>query len=211
MNQATVINNSLYLVTDETVALEKLLDVVKQAITGGVSVVQLREKESTGQMFYQKALALKQLLSSHPVLLIINDRIDVALAIDADGVHIGQDDLPAAQVRKIIPESMILGVSAQTVEQAQDAEKNGADYLGSGAVFPTNTKKDTDHLPLDTLRDIVQSVSIPVVAIGGITTENINKLANSGVSGISVVSAIFQADDPLRAAQLLKNQILNFS
>lgn len=190
----------LYLVTDELTAMEELLAIVEESVKGGVTVVQLREKQTEGRLFFEKAKALKNLLTKYEVPLIINDRVDIALAVEANGIHIGQKDLPLAVVKKMIPPSMIVGVSVQTIEQARKAEKEGADYIGVGAVFPTNTKSDAIEMPLETLRIIIQSVSIPAVAIGGITLENVFQLKDTGIAGIAVVSAIMKAEHPKKAA-----------
>lgn len=199
------IDYQLYLVTDEQTPEEELLPIVEKAVLGGVTAVQLREKHSEGKFFFEKAIKLKQLLVKFNVPLIINDRVDIALAVNAEGIHIGQKDLPLVEVKKIIPKSMIVGVSVQTEEQALVAQKEGADYIGVGTVFPTTTKPDAITMSFATLRKIVQAVHIPTVAIGGISLENVHQLSNVGVSGISVVSAIMKADDPKSAAQRLRN------
>ncbi|OJH19281.1 thiamine-phosphate diphosphorylase [Bacillus obstructivus] len=199
------IDYKLYLVTDEQTSEEELLPIVEKAVLGGVTAVQLREKHSEGKIFFEKAIKLKQLLAKFDVPLIINDRVDIALAVNAEGIHIGQKDLPLVEVKKIIPNSMIVGVSVQTEEQALVAQKEGADYIGVGTVFPTTTKPDAITMSFATLRKIVQAIHIPAVAIGGISLENVHQLSNVGVSGISVVSAIMKADDPKSAAQMLRN------
>jgi thiamine-phosphate pyrophosphorylase len=196
---------SLYLVTDETMELEELLDKVESAIQGGVTMVQLREKQASGKIFLKKALALKKLTEKYRIPLIINDRVDIALAVEADGVHVGQSDLPASFVRKIVPSHMFVGVSCSTVEEAKQAEKQGADYLGVGAVFPTNSKKDAELLEKGMLEKIVENTSLPVVAIGGINKENVKLINHVGIEGIAVVSAILSSRDPKRAAEQLKN------
>lgn len=201
-------NRSLYLVTEESVPLKTLNDIIQKAIAGGVDVVQLREKSSSGKLFYDKALAVKQLLSETGVPLIINDRVDVALAIGAEGVHLGQSDLPLLVVKKIIPETMIVGISAATLEEALEAESNGADYIGVGALFSTSSKLDAKVLPKGMLEDICRQVSIPVIAIGGLTADRIKTISNSGISGVAVVSAIMQAADPEQAAKSLKNLLI---
>lgn len=196
------VNYNLYFVTDESVPLDKLLFIVEEAVKGGVSVVQLREKQSSGKSFFEKARYLKQLLQKYNVPLIINDRVDIALAVEADGVHIGQSDLPLKSVRKIVPSNMIVGVSVSTVEQAIEAERNGANYIGVGAVFPTNTKEDAKVLPEGMLEQIIQNIKIPAVAIGGIKIDNLSKIAVTGVDGIAVVSGIMKAKNPKDAATL---------
>ncbi|MGG1290241.1 thiamine phosphate synthase [Bacillus smithii] len=196
---------SLYLVTSESMELEELLNKVEAAIQGGVTMVQLREKQSSGKLFLKKALALKSLTEKYEIPLVINDRVDIALAAGADGVHVGQSDLPAAYVKKIVPPSMFVGVSCSTVEEAKEAEKQGADYLGVGAVFPTNSKKDAERLEKGMLESIVESVNIPVVAIGGINLENVQQLSHTGIDGIAVVSAILSNNNPKLAAEMLKS------
>ena len=150
------------------------------------------------------ALKVKEITSRYDVPLLINDRIDIALAVDSEGVHIGQDDMPAGIAREIIGEDKILGVSASTVEEAKKAEIDSADYIGSGAVFPTATKDDADSVSKEELKEIVDSIDIPVVAIGGITVENAHTLKASGIAGFSVVSAIMSAEDPKEASEKLK-------
>lgn len=196
--------DGLYLVTEESTPIELLLEIVEKAVKGGVTIVQLREKQSTGKAFYEKAKKLKELLDRYDVPLMINDRIDIALAIGASGVHIGQNDLPLHVVRKMLPSSMKIGISVSTVEQAQEAEKDGSDYIGVGAVFPTKTKKDARVLPAGRLVEIIESVNIPAFAIGGINLDNIHTLKNQGLAGVSVVSAIMNAKRPELAASLLK-------
>lgn len=199
------IDYSVYLVTDRRNKTdEEFLNIIEEAIKGGTTVVQLREKTASTKEFYELALKVKEITSRYDVPLLINDRIDIALAVDSEGVHIGQDDMPADIAREIIGEDMILGVSASTVEEAKKAEKDSADYIGSGAVFPTATKDDADSVSKDELKEIVDSIDIPVVAIGGITVENASTLKDSGIDGFSVVSAIMSADDPREASRKLK-------
>lgn len=192
---------TLYLVTEESVPVDSLLTVVEQAIKGGVTTVQLREKNSDGKEFYEKATMLKELLDRYDVPLIINDRIDIAIAVNAAGVHIGQSDLPLSVVKKLVPSSFIIGVSVATLEEAKNAERDGATYLGVGSVFPTGTKSDAKLLPDGVLKDITQNVSIPVVAIGGISLDNVATLQNHGIDGVAVVSAIMKATNPTLAAE----------
>ena len=195
----------LYLVTDREQSLGRNLEeVVSEAVKGGVSIVQLREKHASTGEFLDLALRLREILKPYDVPLIINDRIDIALAVDSDGVHLGQDDMPADVARKIIGDKKILGVSAATVKEAKKAQIDGADYIGSGAVFPTSTKDDADSVSKEELIDIVGSIDIPVVAIGGITLENASLLKDTGISGFSVVSAIMSADNPKDASSKLK-------
>ncbi|WP_298537574.1 thiamine phosphate synthase [uncultured Methanobrevibacter sp.] len=199
------IDYSVYLVTDRRNKTdEEFLNIIEEAIKGGTTVVQLREKTASTKEFYDLALRVKEITSRYGVPLLINDRIDIALAVDSEGVHIGQDDMPADIAREIIGEDKILGVSASTVEEAKKAEKDSADYIGSGAVFPTATKDDADSVSKEELKEIVDSIDIPVVAIGGITVENANTLKGSGIAGFSVVSAIMSAEDPKEASKKLK-------
>ena len=199
------IDYSVYLVTDRRNKTdEEFLNIIEEAIKGGTTVVQLREKTASTKEFYELALKVKEITSRYDVPLLINDRVDIALAVDSEGVHIGQDDMPADIAREIIGEDKILGVSASTVEEAKKAEKDSADYIGSGAVFPTATKDDADSVSKEELKEIVDSIDIPVVAIGGITVENANTLKGSGIAGFSVVSAIMSAEDPKVASKKLK-------
>lgn len=196
---------SLYLVTDPDAGKERTVqEVVEKAISGGVTMVQMREKEGdTGQLL-EKAKKLKEILAENGIPFIIDDRIDIMLAVDADGVHVGQSDMPCVIARKLIGKDKILGISVHTVEEAMKAEKEGADYLGVGAIFSTKTKKDADAVSLETLKKIVESASIPVVAIGGIQAKNVMRLQGSGIHGIAVVSAIMKAEDPMENAKVLK-------
>lgn len=199
------IDYSVYLVTDHRNKTdEEFLKIIEEAIKGGTSIVQLREKTASTKDFYQLALKVKEITSKYDVPLLINDRIDIAIAVDSEGVHIGQDDMPADIARKIIGENKILGVSASTVEEAKKAQEDGADYIGSGAVFPTATKDDADSVSKEELKEIVDSIDIPVVAIGGITLENAESLKDTGIAGFSVVSAIMSADNPKEASQKLR-------
>ena len=199
------IDYSVYLVTDRRNKTdEEFLNIIEEAIKGGTNIVQLREKDASTKEFYDLALRVKEITSKYGVPLLINDRIDIALAVDSEGVHIGQDDMPADIAREIIGEDKILGVSASTVEEAKKAEMDSADYIGSGAVFPTATKDDADSVSKDELKEIVDSIDIPVVAIGGITVKNASTLKGSGIAGFSVVSAIMSAEDPKEASKKLK-------
>lgn len=197
----------LYLVTEEATPIENLLHIVEEAVKGGVTIVQLREKESSGKVFFEKATKLKKLLARYNIPLIINDRIDVALAVNAEGVHIGQSDLPLTDVRKIIPESMIVGVSVSSVEEAKIAEKNGATYIGVGACFPTTSKSDAKILTEGMLEAIMKEVSIPVVAIGGIKLNNISDLLDLKMAGYAIVSAIMKAQNPATTAREFRKVI----
>ena len=199
------IDYSVYLVTDRRNKTdEEFLNIIEEAIKGGTTIVQLREKTASTKEFYDLALKVKEITSRYDVPLLINDRIDIALAVDSEGVHIGQDDMPAGIAREIIGEDKILGVSASTKKKKKKAEIDSADYIGSGAVFPTATKDDADSVSEEELKEIVDSIDIPVVAIGGITIENAHTLKASGIAGFSVVSAIMSAEDPKEASEKLK-------
>ncbi|MCI6993683.1 MAG: thiamine phosphate synthase [Methanobrevibacter sp.] len=199
------IDLSLYLVTDKSDDVEKFLKTIEEAIKGGVSVVQIREKTAETLDFYNLALKVKEITTKYNVPLIINDRVDIALAIDADGVHVGQSDMPCEVTRKLIGTDKILGVSAATITEAKKAQKDGADYIGTGAVFPTATKDDAPSITKQNLKEIVESIDIPVVAIGGINNDNASELTDTGIAGLSVVSAIMSADDPKKASEELLN------
>ena len=199
------IDLSLYLVTDNSDDVEKFLNTIEEAIKGGVSVVQIREKTADTLEFYNLALQVKEITTKYNVPLIINDRVDVALAIDADGVHVGQSDMPCDITRKLIGEDKILGVSAATIEEAKKAERDGADYIGTGAVFPTKTKDDAPSITKENLKEITESINIPTVAIGGITLENASQLKDTGIAGLSVVSAIMSSDNPKKSSEELLN------
>lgn len=196
---------SLYLVTDKSDDVEKFLKTIEEAIKGGVSVVQIREKTADTLDFYNLALKVKKITTKYNVPLIINDRVDVALAIDADGVHVGQSDMPCDVTRKLVGPNKIVGVSAATIDEAKKAEKDGADYIGTGAVFPTSTKDDAPKITKKELKEIVDSINIPVVAIGGITIDNASELIDTGIAGLSVVSAIMSSDDPKKSSEKLLN------
>lgn len=196
---------SLYLVTDSGLLGGKdLAATVEQAIQGGVTMVQIREKHLSSREFFQVALAIKAVADKYKVPLIVNDRSDIALAVDAAGLHIGQDDLPLTEARKLLGPDKIIGVSAATLEEALLAQNQGADYLGVGAIFPTNTKDDADSVSLAQLQDIKANVKIPIVAIGGINGNNIQSVIETGVDGAAVVSAIIAAADPGAAASKLQ-------
>lgn len=197
----------LYLVTDRHwLKAHSLYEDVEAAINGGVTCVQLREKHLNHQLFVQEAKELKELCNQNQIPLIINDNVEVMLEVDADGIHVGQSDMQAQDVRKLIGSDKVLGVSVQTVEQAITAQNAGADYLGVGAVFPTGTKDDAIEVDLATLQDIYQHVDIPIVAIGGINQENLLQLKGSGIDGIAVVSAIMAAEDIIEATKQLKER-----
>lgn len=186
----------LYVVTDRTwLGENSLSSQVEEIIKAGATFIQLREKNLSFEQFVAEAEEIKRITDKYRVPFVINDDIQVALKVNADGVHVGQSDMRAQDVRKLIGPDKILGVSAQRVEQAVEAEKNGADYLGVGAVFNTSTKLDADSVSYETLQEICNSVSIPVVAIGGINKNNVPRLQGSGIDGVAVVSAIFAQND----------------
>ena len=196
----------LYAVTDrQWLSGETLYDQVKKALDGGATFVQLREKNLDHENFLAEALEIQKLCRSYGVPFVINDDVGIAKDIDADGVHVGQSDMEAMDVRKILGPDKILGVSAQTVEQALIAEKHGADYLG--AVFTTGSKDDADDVSHEMLKAICEAVSIPVIAIGGITKDNVGELAGSGICGVAVISAIFGQKDIKRATEELKTSV----
>lgn len=191
----------LYAVTDRAwIGKQSLYEQVEYALKGGVTCVQLREKELSFDDFLKEAFEIKELCKKYNVPFFINDNVEIAIACKADGIHVGQNDMQAQNVRQLIGDNMILGVSAQTVEQALLAEKQGADYLGVGAVFTTSTKQDADYVPYDELKKICNTVNIPVVAIGGIYKHNIMELSNSGVDGVALVSAIFAQENIEKAS-----------
>ncbi len=194
----------LYAVTDRTWLGEKtLVQAVEESLKGGVTMVQLREKHLDEETFRREALDLQALCRRYGVPFLINDDVELAAAVNADGVHVGQHDMEAGQVRAKIGPDKLLGVSAQTVEQALKAQAAGADYLGVGAVFPTGTKDDADAVSYNTLKAICEAVDIPVVAIGGIGAHNVGQLVGSGICGIAVVSAIYAQPDIQQAARTL--------
>ena len=196
---------SLYFITDSTnYSEEEFLSRVEQALRGGVTLLQLREKSKSTREYLELAEKVHELTKRYGVPLVIDDRVDVALAIDAEGVHVGASDLPVAIARKLMGEDKIVGATAKTVPWAMEAWEQGADYLGVGAIYPTTTKVKTVLTSTDTLRDICNTVPIPVNAIGGLNRDNIDILAGIPVAGICVVSAIMKADDPKKAAAELK-------
>jgi len=203
------IDYSLYLVTDRGLARGRsTLDIVTAAVSGGVTCVQLREKDCSTLEFIEQALAIKNFLKAREVPLIINDRLDVALAVAADGVHLGQSDMPLEMARKIAGRSMLIGISAESVQDAVESEKGGADYLGVSPIYATPTKSDTaPPLGIKGLREIRKAVKLPLVGIGGLTRENSADVIRNGADGVAVVSAIVAADDPEAAAKALKHVI----
>ena len=186
----------LYLVTNRYQdSLESFLEKIETACRSGVTIVQLREKNLTTNQYYQLAKQVKEITDAYQVPLIIDDRLDVCLAVDAAGLHIGDDELPVSVARKVLGPEKILGVTAKTVKRALEAEEGGADYLGTGAIFPTTTKENAPITLISTLKTICQRVDIPVVAIGGLTSENIEQLIDTGIAGVAVVRDLMQAED----------------
>lgn len=205
------VNYSLYLVTERSLLQNiELEQAVEEAILGGTTLVQLREKNISTMEFYKIAVNIKKITDQYNVPLIIDDRLDIALAVDAAGIHVGQSDMPCDIARKLVGKDKIVGVSAGSVEEALKAQKDGADYLGVGAVFPTGTKKDATDVSIETLKEIVEKVNIPVVAIGGVSADNVDKLADTGIDGISVISAILGKKDVRKAAKELKEAVEKF-
>ena len=197
----------LYAVTDRHwLNGQTLYEQVEEALKGGATFIQLREKDLTEEEFLEEAKKIQQLCKKYGVPFIINDNVKLAKEIDADGVHVGQSDMEALDVRAQLGEDKIIGVSARTVEQALLAEKHGADYLGVGAVFPTSSKDDAQEVDYETLKAICQAVRIPVIAIGGINAQNVDRLKGSGICGVAVISAIFAQEDIKEAAKELKNR-----
>ena len=186
----------LYLVTNRYQdSVESFLEKVETACRSGVTIVQLREKNLTTNQYYQLAKQVKEITDAYQVPLIIDDRLDVCLAVDAAGLHIGDDELPVSVARQVLGPDKILGVTAKTVERALEAEESGADYLGTGAIFPTTTKENAPITLISTLKTICQRVAIPVVAIGGLTSENIDQLIGTGIAGVAVVRDLMQSED----------------
>ena len=186
----------LYLVTNRYQdSVERFLEKVETACRSGVTIVQLREKNITTNQYYQLAKQVKEITDTYQVPLIIDDRLDICLAVDAAGLHIGDDELPVSVARQVLGPEKILGVTAKTVKRALEAEEGGADYLGTGAIFPTTTKENAPITLISTLKTICQRVAIPVVAIGGLTSENIDQLIGTGIAGVAVVRDLMQAED----------------
>lgn len=207
MSKAKV-DYSLYLVTDRALLGERNLEEsIELAIQGGVTLVQLREKSVSTLKFLQLAIRVKEITSHYHIPLIINDRLDIALAVDADGLHVGQDDLPLLKARELFP-NKIIGVSVSTLAEALLAQQQGADYLGVGAVFSTTTKTDAPQVSLDQLELIKKSVTVPVVAIGGINRMNLQQVMATGIDGVSVVSAILAQENILEAAKQLQELMI---
>ena len=200
-------NCKIYLVTDEKACLEKdFYTCIEEAIKGGVKIVQLREKNISTKDFYEKALKVKEICKNYGALFIINDRLDIAQVVGADGVHLGQSDMPIEKAREILKDKFLIGATARNVEEAKRAELSGADYIGSGAIFGTNTKDNAKKLEMEELKKIVASVKIPVFAIGGINIDNVSSLKNIGLQGICAVSGILSEKDCKKAVDImLKN------
>ena len=198
----------LYAVTDRSwLNGRTLYSQVEEAIKGGATFIQLREKELNEDAFLEEAKEIKELCARYHVPFVINDNVDIAQAVDADGVHVGQSDMEAGDVRARLGQDKIIGVSAQTVEQALLAESRGADYLGVGAVFATGSKADASEVDHETVKAICQAVHIPVIAIGGITRENVGALTGTGVCGVAVISAIFAQEDVEEGTRKLKEAV----
>ena len=197
----------IYLVTDEKACLGKdFYACIEEAIKGGVKIVQLREKNISTKDFYEKALKVKEICKNYGALFIINDRLDIAQAVGADGVHLGQSDMPIEEARKILKDNFLIGATARNIEEAKKVELSGADYIGSGAIFGTSTKDNAKKLEMEELKKIVASVKIPVFAIGGININNVGSLKNIGLQGICAVSGILSEKDCKKAVELmLKN------
>ena len=195
----------LYAVTDRAwTGRQSLYEQVEAALKGGATCIQLREKKLNGEEFLREAIEMAALCKKYKVPFLINENVEIAMKCHADGVHVGQEDMEASRVRQRVGKDMIIGVSVHSVEEAMEAVKNGADYLGVGAVFSTSTKTDAEVLPKEVLRDICSAVEIPVVAIGGISKANISQLSGTGVDGVALVSAIFAAEDIAGECRLLR-------
>lgn len=201
-------NLLLYAITDSSwTSKQTLIEQVEDALIGGVTMIQLREKNLEKESFLKEAREIKKVCAKYGVPFIINDEMDIALEVEADGVHVGLEDMAVSEIRKRAGENFIIGATAKTVEQAKKAQEQGADYLGVGAVFPSPTKKNAIRITTEQLEEIVAAVEIPVVAIGGITSENMNSIINTGIQGIAVVSAIFAADDIVLTAKKLREKM----
>jgi thiamine-phosphate pyrophosphorylase len=201
-----IVDYNLYLVTDRDVLKgRELTEAIEKAIQGGATLVQLREKCVSSLEFYEIALSVKKITDKYKVPLIINDRLDVALAVDAEGLHVGQSDFSCTLARRLLGKNKIIGVSTSTLEEAKKAEKDGADYIGVGAVFPTDTKLDAHAVSINSLKEIKGKVNIPVVAIGGINENNYEKLKDANIDGLAIISAILGKEDIKQAAEVFKN------
>jgi thiamine-phosphate pyrophosphorylase len=204
------IDCTLYLVTDRSLSLGRSnFDIIRAAVAGGVTLVQLREKEATTRAFYEEGLKIREFLGEHNIPLIINDRLDIALALDADGVHMGQDDMPVAVARKILGADKIIGASVFNAAEAREAEAAGADYLGLSPIFVTSTKPDlTVQVGIDGIAPIRQAVRLPLVGIGSMNAGNAFAAIRAGLDGVAVVSAICSHPDPEAAARAIKTEVL---
>lgn len=212
LNEIEFNNGSLllYAVTDRSwTGKQTLYEQVEDALKGGVTCVQLREKELDEETFVKEAIEIKELCHKYGVPLIINDNLEVALKSGADGIHVGAEDITVAEIRRKVNKEFIIGATAKTVEQARKAEKDGADYLGVGAVFTSPTKKNAVRITAKQLNEICNSVSIPAVAIGGISLDNVSEIAGCGMNGIAVISAIFEADDIIETTKKLKDIVID--
>ena len=200
---------TLYVITDSTYhTTETLLHAVDEACAGGATLIQLREKDTGGRDYLALAQQVKAVTDQYGVPLIIDDRVDVAIACDAAGVHVGASDLPVAVCRRLLGPDKIVGATAKSVEAAKAAYEDGADYLGTGAIYPTTTHVTTRITPVETLDEICRTVPIPVVAIGGLNADNMDVLADSPIAGVAIVSAVMKADDPRAAAAHIKEKVL---
>lgn len=198
----------LYLVTDSDILKGRdFYKCIEEAIKAGVTMVQLREKDADGKEFLEKAIKLRKLTKRYNISFIINDRIDIALLVDADGVHVGQSDIDAISVRKLVGENKIIGVSARTIEEAMQAKKDGANYLGIGSMFSTSTKLDAKQVSFNTLNEIIKEVNLPFVLIGGISLENVNELKSFNPDGYALVSGILEAKDIAARVKLWNDKI----
>lgn len=206
----TEIDYSIYLVTDrDLMSTETLEEAVEEAIKGGCTLIQLREKNCSSLDFYNTAVNVKKITDKYNVPLLINDRLDIALAVDAAGVHVGQSDLPCSVVRKIMGEDKIIGVSAGNLDDALRAQEDGADYLGVGAMYATGTKKDAKPTSMDELKKIRENISIPIVVIGGINKDRIEDFKGIGIDGLAIVSAIIAENDIRKATEEIREEFID--
>lgn len=208
----TEIDYSIYLVTDrDLMSTETLEEAVEEAIKGGCTLIQLREKNCSSLDFYNTAVNVKKITDKYNVPLLINDRLDIALAVDAAGVHVGQSDLPCSVVRKIMGEDKIIGVSAGNLDDALRAQEDGADYLGVGAMYATGTKKDAKPTSMDELKKIRENISIPIVVIGGINKDRIEDFKGIGIDGLAIVSAIIAENDIRKATEEIREEFIKIN
>ena len=198
---------SLYVITDENLNKENIGKAVEEAIKGGATVVQYRAKEKKGGVMYQEAVIIKKICSKYRVPFIVNDRVDIAIAVDADGVHVGQEDIDVEGVRRLIGFDKILGLSTKNIEQVKKANNLPVDYIGFGSIFPTKTKKDAEFAGLEMLKEAVKLSIQPVVAIGGINIDNVDKVLKTGCRNIAVISAVFRAENIGKATKKLKEKL----